>query len=129
MTDTPAIFGCPRCWPAAAEAAWEARAGLGSVAGLVDESHLIVTILACKECLQRFLSAFEEEVDWVDGDDPQYWTLLPLTNDEAASLLPPAAAPTTTELNALGSGRRSLRRDYPKGDVKRVYWATGLTVR
>ncbi len=55
MTDTPAIFGCPRCWP--------------------------------------------------------------------------AAAPTTTQLNALGPGRRSLRRDYPKGDTKRVFWATGLTVR
>lgn len=129
MTTAPAVFGCPLCWPADAGAAWEARAGLGSVAGLVDESHLIVTILACKECLQPFLSAFEEEVDWVDGDDPQYWTLLPLTHEEATQLLPPAPTPTSAQLNALGPGRRSLRRDYPKGDVQRVYWATGLTVR
>lgn len=129
MTTAPAIFGCPNCWPADPEAAWKARAGLAGVAGLVDDSHLIISILACKECLQRFLSAFEEEVDWADGDDPQYWTLLPLTNDEVASLLPPAPAPTSAQLNALGPGRRSLRRDYPKGDVQRVYWATGLTVR
>lgn len=129
MTTAPTLFGCPQCWPTDAETAWEARAGLGSVAGLVDESHLIVTILACKSCLQRFLSAFEEEVDWADGDDPQYWTLLPLTHDEATQLLPPAAAPTATQLNALGRKRRSLRRDYPKGNEKRVYWATGLTVR
>ncbi|MDX2122639.1 MAG: hypothetical protein SF070_16470 [Gemmatimonadota bacterium] len=129
MTGPPTTLGCPQCWPADPEAAWKARAGLTGVAELVDDLHFIVTILACPACRQRFLSVLEEEVDWVDGDDPQYWSLLPLTADEAASLLPPAAAPTSAQLNALGPGRRSLRRDCPKGDAQRFYWGTGLSLR
>ena len=64
-------FGCERCWPPIADAAWEARGGLTHVAELIDDSHFHVMILACPCCTQRFVSIFTETIDWEDGDDPQ----------------------------------------------------------
>src|ERR671932_749084 len=57
-------FGCELCWPADARAAWVARGGLTRLEGLVDESHFIVTILACPRCDQRYVSIFTETIDW-----------------------------------------------------------------
>jgi hypothetical protein len=115
-------FGCERCWPATADAAWEARAALDVEHELIDESHFHVTIRACRSCSQRFVSIFTEMVDWVDGDDPQYWTLLPVTAAEAAKLAEQGSSVTEMELNAFGPGRRCLRHDHPKGGPARSYW-------
>src|SRR5688500_15997153 len=79
-------FGCTRCWPASADDAWAARKTTPCEAELIDESHLHVMILACPACEQRFASVFTETVDWVDGEDPQYWVVLPITAAEAADL-------------------------------------------
>src|SRR5215204_5009348 len=49
-------FGCDLCWPADARAAWGARDGLSRMKELIDESHFIVTILACPRCAQRYVS-------------------------------------------------------------------------
>ena len=116
-------FGCERCWPPTAEAAWEGRAALTHVEELVDESHFHVMILACSRCTQRFVSVFTETIDWTDGDDPQYWTLLPITETEADGLIQQRESLTEPKLNALGSGRRRLHRDYPKGAVPRVFFS------
>ncbi len=121
-------FGCKHCWPSAAEAAWEARGTLTHVQELIDESHSHVMILACPRCTQRFVSVFTETIDWQDGDDSQYWTLLPITEREAAYLLQMGNLLTETKPDALGRGRRSLRRDYPKGALPRLFWGTGITV-
>jgi hypothetical protein len=121
-------FGCEGCWPAGAEAAWEARAGLDLVAELIDESHFHVTILACRGCAQGFVSVFTETIDWQDGDDPQYWTLLPITAAESADLVQQGDALSDTKLDGLGPGRRSLRLDHPKGAARRSFWSTGLFV-
>lgn len=121
-------FGCEQCWPPAADAAWEARRALMSVAQLIDESHFHVMILACPECSQRFASIFTETIDWADGDDPQYWTLMPISAGEDADLVRQQASLKESDLNGLGPGRRSLRRDFPKGAAQRVYWGSGLNV-
>ena len=124
--DQPAArFGCERCWPSAAAAAWEARGTLSQVAELVDQSHFQVMILGCSHCTQRFLSAFAETIDWADGDDPQSCTLLPLTDAEAADLLRRRDSLTEFELGLLGSGRRCLRSDFPKSAGPRIFWGTG----
>ncbi len=121
-------FGCERCWPSAADAAEMARQTLTREVDLIDESHFHVMIRACPSCSQRFVSVFTETIDWADGEDPQYWTLLPVTNEEASDLARPEISLTETTLNALGRGRRSLRYYHPKGGQSRSFWATGISV-
>lgn len=121
-------FGCKRCWPAGAEAAWEERRGHSNVTDLIDESHLHIMILECSTCSQRFVSVFTEMIDWVDGDDSQYWILLPLTPAEGTSLIDQRASLTQSTFATLGPDRRCLRRDHPKGEKPAVYWGRGLFV-
>lgn len=124
-----ADFGCENCWPASPDAAWEARSSLVLEADLIDESHYHVMILACGSCTQRFVSVFTETIDWEDGEDPQYWTLLPITDTEVAGLVQRSASVTEGRLNALGAGRRCLRRDYPKdAAAPRASWGVGMWV-
>ena len=121
-------FGCDRCWPADAGAAWGARGGLSRLKELIDESHFIVAVLACPRCAQRYVSIFTEMVDWVDGNDPQYWTLLPITEAEAEGLIQQEASLNEASLNALGRERRSLQRDHPRTGSPRVFWGSGILV-
>jgi hypothetical protein len=121
-------FGCKDCWPANADAAWTARNSLSHLEELIDESHFHVMILACPQCNQRFISVFTETIDWTGGDDPQYWTLLPITEPEADSLVQQRDSLSETKLNALGPGRRSLWRNHPKAVPARVLWGTGILV-
>lgn len=121
-------FGCARCWPEDAALAWEARWALKAIAGLIDESHFIVTLLVCPECTQRFVSIFAETVDWADGEDPQYRTVAPVTESEAAGLVEAGSALSEAQLTALGPDRRSLQRDFPKGGEPRAYWSTGVRI-
>lgn len=115
-------FGCVECMPDAAEDAWRARQGMAVVAALVEDVHVSVRILACGACGQHFVSVFTERIDWVGGEDPQDWAVLPLTADESGEL---RAGSSTLELGAIGVGRRCLRRAYPSdGDVT-VGWSTG----
>ena len=121
-------FGCEKCWPFSAEAADAARRGLIPVAELIDESHFHVMIRACSVCSQKFISIFTELIDWSEGDDPQYWTLLPITEDEAAGLTRSGDSVTEEVLNSLGKGRRSLQHDRPKGKPPRTCWGVGVLV-
>jgi len=74
------------------------------------------------------VSVFTETIDWQDGDDPQYWTLLPITEDEAANLNEQQITLDETSLNSLGPDRRSLHREHPKTGPLRVFWGTGIFV-
>jgi len=118
-------FGCEYCWPAAAEDAWEARQTLAREAVLVDSSHYRVMILVCGSCSQPFLSVFRETIDWIDGDDPQYWTLMPVTAAEAAELEQQPILAVESEVHKLWPERRSLHYDHPKDTPPRTYWGTG----
>ncbi len=122
-------LGCDRCWPPSADAAWEARRQLIRGNPLIDELHYGVWILTCSACSQHFISIFTEEIDWADGDDSQYWIVMPLTQQEAADIAGRGGSLTEEGLNSLASDRRSLRRDYPKGaDVPRLFWASGVSI-
>lgn len=127
--DSPASFGCESCWPPSADAAWMARQTLTFESELIHESHFHVAVRACSTCAQQFVSVFTETIDWRDGDDPQCWVVLPLTAQEAASLVQKGDAMTEGDLAALDSGRKCLRRDYGKGEAPRCHWDTGLHVR
>ena len=121
-------FGCEFCWPADTDAACEARGKLPRQAELIDESHFHVMLLACPKCEQRFVSVFSEIIDWSDGEAPQYWILLPITETEAEMLIRKGDSLKEKELEALGPNRRCLRRDYPKGGAPETYWGTGMWV-
>lgn len=121
-------FGCDRCWPAAAQTAWEARGELAGDTELIVESHFHVAILACPSCSQRFVSVVTETIDWDAGEDPQYWTLLPVTPPEARQLIERRAPLTEETFDSIGTGRRSFRRDHPKAGPPRVHWGLGIQV-
>ncbi len=121
-------FGCDHCWPATPDAAWETRRALVCEAELINESHFHVMILTCGSCDQHFISVFTETIDWTDGEDPQSWTLLPITDLEAADLVVHQGSTTEAELNALGPERRCLRRDHPKDTAALSFWGTGIYV-
>ncbi len=120
-------FGCDHCWPAEAESAWSARSKLVWDATLTDESHFRIRILACDQCAQRFIYIFTEMIDWKNGNDPQYWMLLPITDSEATDLIQKRDSISEDEINALGKGRKSLQRDFPR-DAKAPYtfWGGGI---
>lgn len=114
-------FGCEVCWPSEAEAAYLASRGLSRVAELVDESHCRVTIRACEKCGQNFVSVFMEMIDWSDGDDSQYWTLIPIDASEMADLI--SQGGSADAINALRKDRRCLHHNHPTGQPTRTSWA------
>ena len=121
-------FGCEKCWPAQADAAWEASRTLSPTVELIDESHFHATLRSCRACSQRFVSVFTETIDWADGEDPQHWILLPLTAAEAWRLSGLGDAITEQHLNSLPANRRSLHRDFPKGGSPQNSWGHGITI-
>ncbi len=123
---TAGLSGCPRCWPAKPDLAWEARRALMPVHELVDESHVHITLRACAECSQHFLSVFVESVDWADGDDPQYWSTMPVRMEESIQLVVLPVAKLLTMLGELGADRPALHRDAPKGAPVTVSWRNGF---
>ncbi len=126
--DKSEIFGCEECWPQSAEAAWKATRKLSFEAELIDESHFHVVIRSCILCSQQFISVFTETIDWADGEDPQSWTVLPITPGEASKLIGLGGSLTEDDMNSLPSIRRSLRRDFPKNEAPRAAWGSGLLV-
>lgn len=118
-------FGCNRCFQAAAEAASEARRHFVEISRLVDESHFIVRILECPHCRQRCVSVFTETIDWSQGDDAQYWSLLPLTDAESEQLISQGEDVDIRLIESLGRDRRYLQVDFPTGKPKRALWAAG----
>jgi hypothetical protein len=75
----------------------------------VDESHLMRSLLSCRECGQLYFYEFYEEIDWKDGDDPQYQTYIPVETDVEIEALKNAS---TVELLQFSP---RLQRDFPKG--------------
>jgi hypothetical protein len=128
MSPTQQYFGCSHCWPDAADEAVIASRSLDFAISLIDESHYIVSIKRCRDCGQRYLCIFTERIDWIDGEDPQYRTRLPITADETDTLVDLGEALSGDALNALGAGRRSLCDDFPKGSPRRAFWSTGLFI-
>ena len=58
------------------------QSSLERIKDLVDQSHLHYSIERCKICGQLFLFEFLEFVDWVNGNDPQYCTWVPIKTIE-----------------------------------------------
>ena len=88
IIDSEQDFGCAQCWQQDATLVISAFCAFEIDSYLIDESHYIVTIRHCLKCSQKFLSVFTEMVDYVDGDDPQYRIIMPITTDESKKINP-----------------------------------------
>ena len=119
--------GCKGCWSADAKAAWEVIKTVPIQERLIDESHYIVLVRGCPACGQHYLQVTTETIDWDDGEDPIYGTVVPV--DEAARHRLTTADPLGTDvIEGVGVGRRSLKYDFPKGQEPSVYWSRGVRV-
>lgn len=81
-----------------------------------EESHHSRRLVRCKQCGQLYLKEFFEEIDWIDGDDPQYVTYIPVRDEQEAE-----------SINKVGvwefqTFSPRMNRDYPKGKPKKTYW-------
>src|SRR5882762_1278101 len=52
-----------------------------------DDTHLMRRLLKCQDCGQLYFYEFYEWIDWQNGNDPQYVTLVPVASAEEASKL------------------------------------------
>jgi len=122
-------FGCECCWPEEAESAWSATRKLVRDTELIDESHFHILIVKCNQCAQRFISVFTEMIDWENGNDPQSSILLPITDAETASLIQNRDSISEYEIEALGKGRKSLLRNFPReAESPYTLWGRGIFV-
>lgn len=83
----------------------------------IEESHLFRRLVQCKECGQLFFFEFYEWIDWTNGDDPQYWTWIPVKNVLEADILNKG---DSLHLNVLFG----LHRDWPSGVPQAPSYAT-----
>jgi hypothetical protein len=119
-------FGCEKCFGASAEAFWASWQKFNQIASLVDDPHDIVRVVSCSKCGQRYVAVTTEFVDWQDGDDPIYRSIVPVTLDESERMLAQGANVDLRLIESLGSSRRHLCTSWPKGKDQSVYWSEGI---
>ena len=82
-----------------------------------DDTHLIRRLLKCRECGQLYFYEMYEVIDWVDGNDPQYRTYIPVSDVTEVENL------KMTATSDLVLASPSLRRDFPKEATSpKNYW-------
>ncbi|RDI67383.1 hypothetical protein [Nocardia pseudobrasiliensis] len=124
MTGTPERFGCAACYGDDEHATWQHfRNNCPRDRNLVEDSHFIVGLLHCGQCDQRFVSVFTEFIDWTAGEDPQYTTIMPLTESEATALLDGSLQ--VHAIGDLGANRQHLHHDWPSGTPPQLSWGRG----
>lgn len=80
------------------------------------ESHLFRFLLSCKLCGQLYFFEFYEEIDWENGDDPQYTTYIPVNSTTEADNLH-----TLSPIELLAVTPR-LQFDTGRGNSEVVRW-------
>jgi hypothetical protein len=120
-------YGCEECWSSEAAEAWRAVRSIPIQAHLIDESHYIVSIRLCPSCSQHYLQVTTETVDWKDGEDPIYRTIIPIYDAERTELTSSKRLDANV-IEGVGVGRQSLKFDWPKNQEPSTYWSTGVRV-
>ena len=120
-------YGCEECWSSEASEAWKAVTSTPIQTYLIDESHYIVSIRMCPSCSQYYLQVTTETVDWKDGEDPIYRTIIPIEDAERNELTSLKSLDAKV-IEGVGVERQSLKFDWPKNQDPRTYWTTGVRV-
>jgi hypothetical protein len=105
--------GCPRCFPKDdPEAAWAHARDHERTHILTQESHFSAVIYRCGACRQQFLDVFCERIDWQNGEDPQSWLIVPITDEEVRQFVALGEDGIERAVTALTPKRRYLAVDY-----------------
>ena len=120
-------YGCEECWSSEASAAWRAVTSIPIQAYLIDESNYIVSIRVCPSCSQHYLQVTTETVDWKDGEDPIYRTIIPIDDAERTKLTSRECLDADV-IESVGVGRQSLKFGWLKNQEPSTYWGTGVRV-
>jgi len=108
-----------RChlWRAETLTTAEIYATLERVETYVDDDHYSRRLMRCRECGQLYFREFIEEVDYAEGNDPQYSTYVPVESEAEIAAL------RATDRVGLLQFVPQLRSDFPKeAKAPRVYW-------
>lgn len=82
-----------------------------------DDGHFSRRLVKCKRCGQLYFREFYEEIDWRDGNDPQYTTLIPVKTNAQVEAIKHLSRFELMEVLP------QLRKDFPKEANKpTVYW-------
>lgn len=112
-------FGCAQCFGADTASAWKS-ARTRHLQSLIDDVHYGIDVTACP-CGQRFAVVFTERIDWVRGEDPQDWLLVPITENEQAKLVG-SDLEIAGALTACAANRRFLVRTFPADAALSMWW-------
>jgi hypothetical protein len=118
-------IGCASCFDGTALEVSHRVASLEHLQSLVDESHLIVRILACGTCGQKFVRVFSESIAWSGGDDAQAWLTIPINTDEQHYLAGLPADDVETAIVKLEPKRRCLDVYHPTDGPPQIEWSMG----
>ena len=89
---------------------------LADVTTYSQSSHHSRKLVKCIECGQLYLKEYHEEIDWVDSEDPQYYTFVPVMNEREAEII------NSVGLWELHTFAPRINRDWPKGEDSKTYW-------
>ncbi len=81
-----------------------------------EDSHFSRRLIQCKQCAQMYLKEFYEEIDWIDGEDPQYVTYIPVESREEAEAI------NRVGLWEFQTFSPRINRDWPKDKPRKIYW-------
>lgn len=81
-----------------------------------EDSHFSRRLVKCKQCGQLYLKEFYETIDWVDGEDPQYLTYIPVESQQEAEAI------NQVGLWEFQTFSPRINRDWPKGKPRKIYW-------
>ena len=118
-------YECSGCGALEAELARAATSAFEHVRRLIGVAHLTISVRRCLSCHGLWLTTFTERVDWSLGDDPQYWTHIPISSPEAGELNGGNAIARAT---ALGTTRRFLVCSLPSRGPQRIEWSRTAAV-
>ena len=83
----------------------------------IDDSHFRHSLLRCLQCGQLYFYEFQEEVDMVSGNDPQYSLYIPIQTEEEAKKI------TTMSHAELLQYSPRLHKDWPAdANEPSIYW-------
>lgn len=78
--------------------------------------HFSRELVKCRQCSQHYLKEFYEETDWIEGDNPQHITYIPVRNSGEAELI------NHVGLYEFQTFNPGIKIDRPKGGSRKIYW-------